>query len=117
MKQKRTWFNPPDSVGEVNNQPSETVPDQTLSVKEIMVRYARGLPLEGQRVPIWNGEEDDMPDPRTLDLAERQELAEEYREELQHIKKSHEKKTKNSNKGGDTKPEGTGEIPSTPDVP
>ena len=68
--------------------PSETVPDQTMSMRQILDRYARGLPLDA-KTPIWdeNAHEDSfMPDPRTLDLAERQELADSAKAELSAIK-------------------------------
>lgn len=70
--------------GEVNNQPSETVPDQAMSIKEIMTRYAKGLPLGGAKTPTWD-EEDDLPDLRTLDLEERAELKLLYEAELAEI--------------------------------
>lgn len=71
---------------EINTLPSATIPDQTMTIKQIMDRYARGLPLEGVKVPIYEGEDSDLPDPKTLDLAERQELKEQYQEELQELK-------------------------------
>lgn len=111
MKQKRTWFNPPEVIGEINNLPSETVPDQTLSVKEIMVRYARGLPLEGQRVPIWNGEDDDMPDPRTLDLSERQDFAEQAKEELKQLKNKKQKSDEKTPSSSPSNPSPTTDVP------
>lgn len=94
MRKIKHWLNSHEfeSRGEVNTMPSETVPDQTLSIREIMVRYSRGLPIDGAKVPIWEGEENDLPDPRTLDLAERQELAAEFEEEIRQIKKAHSKK-------------------------
>lgn len=70
---------------EVNEGVSLTVPDQTLTVSQILERYTRGLPLGG-KVPIYD-EEDTLPDVRTLDLAELQELREQYEEELFNIKK------------------------------
>ena len=77
-------------TGEVNNQPSETIPDQSMSIRTLLDRYSRGLPISGERTPIWQQGDDynDMPDPRTLDLAERQEYAEEYQQELKSLKKS-----------------------------
>lgn len=63
---------------------SMTVPDQSMSLKEILDRFARGLPVTGARVPMYD-EEDDMPDIRTLDLAERQEYAEHFKRELTDI--------------------------------
>jgi hypothetical protein len=66
-------------------QPSQTIPDQALSVREILQRYANGLPLGGTNEPIWEGEDGDGIDPRRLDLAERQELEIAARQELAEI--------------------------------
>jgi len=73
------------SDGEINNLPSQTIPEQTLSVRELLVRYAKGLPLDGMKQPIWEGEDGDPIDPRRLDLAERQELEIQARQELAEI--------------------------------
>jgi len=74
------------SDGEKNFGPSLTVPDQTMSIKEILDRYARGLPMEG-KVPIYEGEDGDGIDPRRLDLSERQELQMQYSLELEELTK------------------------------
>jgi hypothetical protein len=66
-------------------QPSMTVPDQSMSIKTILERYSRGLPVGG-RLDEYYDEEDTLPNPLTLDLAERQELAEEYKNEINEIK-------------------------------
>ena len=66
-------------------QPSMTVPDQTMSIRTILERYSRGLPIGG-RLDVLYDEENDLPDPRTLDLAERQELIENYSQEINEIK-------------------------------
>jgi hypothetical protein len=71
--------------GEVNNKPSETVPDQTMTMREILTRYAKGLPIDGAKTPLWEDGEGYAKDPDTLDLAEREELATAAREELQQI--------------------------------
>jgi hypothetical protein len=73
--------------GEWNYNPTLTVPDHTLSIRQILERHSRGLPLEGWRTPIWDGEDNELPDIRTLDLAERQELAELYQQELNNYNK------------------------------
>lgn len=73
------------TIEEVNNLPSETVPDQSMGVKEIMDRYAKGLPISGQRVPIYEGDTE-FPDVKHMDLAEIQELQERTAEELEQIK-------------------------------
>jgi len=66
-------------------QPSMTVPDQSMSIKTILERYARGLPVGG-RLDEYYDEEDTLPNPLTMDLAERQELAELYTQEINEIK-------------------------------
>ena len=71
--------------GQENNQESKTVPDQSMTLRELLVRYAKGLPLEGAKTPIWEGEEGFDIDPEKLDLADREELAEKAREELKAI--------------------------------
>jgi len=77
---------------EVNRLPSMTVPDQSMSIKELVTRYAQGLPLEGERVPIYNGEDDDMPDLTHMDLADREAYMLAARQELDEIKEKLNKK-------------------------
>lgn len=64
--------------GEVNNTPSLTVPNQAMTVKEIISRTQNGLSASGIRVPSYDGGEDptglDGRDFRTLDLSEKHEL-------------------------------------------
>lgn len=91
----------------VFTMPSETVPDQTMSMRTILERYARGLPIDGSiKTPIWDEHPEDgaMPDPRTLDLAERQEMAENAKAELEELK------TKLNKKAAAPKPEKTTEL-------
>ena len=68
----------------VFTEPSQTIPDATLSIRQILDRFARGLPVtDGRKVFYDDSETDDfLPDPRTLDLAERQEFAEQAKQEL-----------------------------------
>lgn len=70
---------------EVISEPSQTIPDQTMSIRELVKRYASGLPLGGSNNPIYEGEDGDGIDPRRLDLAERQELEIAARQELAEI--------------------------------
>lgn len=76
---------------ERNYMPSLTIPDQTMSIRTILERHSRGLPIDGVKVPIWDGEENDLPDWRRLDLAERQELAHLYTNEIKDIKQKYSK--------------------------
>jgi hypothetical protein len=70
---------------EINNLPSETIPDQSMSVRELLSRFANGLPLGGLKEQTYEGEDGDGIDPRRLDLAERQELEIAARQELAEI--------------------------------
>jgi hypothetical protein len=89
MKKFNTILNYKEYKGQVNKQKSLTVPDQALSIKEIMNRFARGLPIE-QFKPIYdeNIDEDSeyLPDPRTMDLAERQQFKEQILQEFETIR-------------------------------
>jgi hypothetical protein len=73
---------------EQSTKPSMTIPDQALTVKEILQRFARGIPLEQHNAIYEDVESPDdfLPDPRTMDLAERQQYAEMVKEELNHIR-------------------------------
>lgn len=88
---------------EVNDLPSETVPDQALSVKTILERYARGIPLtETGRVPIWytdqelqeNKEIEDIPDLERLDLSERMDILEAQKQKVKDMQVSLQRQEK-----------------------
>lgn len=69
---------------ERNHLPSMTIPDQSLTVSELVERNRRGLPLGGAKVPIWqeNPETEYLPDIEKLDLAEIQEMKENVAAEI-----------------------------------
>lgn len=71
--------------GEVNKLPSMTVPDQALDLKEIIRRFAAGIPLDVGKMPVFD-EDNDLPDFSKMDLADRQAYAEQFQEELNEIK-------------------------------
>lgn len=68
----KNHHNSKPTKGFVTTQPSKTVPDQTMSIKEILYKYAHGLPLESEKVPIYNGE-DEFPDFKRMDISEQHE--------------------------------------------
>lgn len=76
-----TWT---PSKGETSFRPSKTVPDQAMSIQEILRRYASGQPIGGMKVPLYEGE-DEFPDPNTMDLVDRQEYTEMVKNELKQI--------------------------------
>lgn len=102
----RSILNYQPGLGEINDQPSNTIPDQTLSIKEILNRYARGLPIGGQKFPIYEGEDNDLPDPRHLDLAERDELAQRYAEEMLELRRKHAQQPAQPVQGAEPNPTG-----------
>lgn len=75
-----------ETQGEVNNEPSLTVPDQTMSIREILERYARGLSVTDGRVPIYLGE-DEMPDLSKLDLVELHEMKFQVAQNIEALEK------------------------------
>jgi len=73
--------------GQTFTQPSLTVPDQTMSIRTIMERYARGLPIDGQKTPIYDTENLSTGlDPRKLDLVDIQEMGIEHKKTLKEHK-------------------------------
>lgn len=80
---RENWL--PDK--EPNNGISLTLPDQNLPIRTLIERYARGIPVPTKE-PIWEGEENDLPDPARMDYAERQEYAQKYAEEFLAIKQA-----------------------------
>lgn len=63
----------PIRKGHHSDLPSLFVPDQTMSIPELLIRYARGLPINGEKTPVYNGETD-LPDLNTMDLAEIEDM-------------------------------------------
>lgn len=82
--QFKTWFNydHEETPKEVNKEKSLTIPDQSLSVKDILYRFAQGLPLDdiqrgGCIYDAVDDEDDFTVDPLNqvgLDITERMEL-------------------------------------------
>jgi len=78
--------------GENNISPSLTVPDATMNIREIVKRYAQGIPMNGKE-PIFEGEEL-LPDIKYMDLADRQGYAQAYQSELNELKQKNQQNTK-----------------------
>lgn len=70
---------------QVTDQLSVTIPDMSLSIKEILQNHTRGIPMPSLE-EIYEGDDIYLPDIHTLDLAERQELKEQYQEQLKSIR-------------------------------
>lgn len=79
---------------EKNNGISNTIPDRTMSMREMMKRHASGIPIDAGHIPIYNGENDDLPDLATMDLADRQTVLENVEKEILEIKQRREDELK-----------------------
>lgn len=71
-----TWIESPTRFEVREFGESQTVPDMSMSVQEIMIRFASGRPLSFSRNLVYTGD-DYTPDLRSMDLSEIQELQEE----------------------------------------
>lgn len=92
----KTQYNATPSIGEINNEPSMTVPDQTLSMKDILRRFRQGLPITGAKAPVFDddGSEEYFPDLSKMDLADRQQAIEDAQVELASLKTKIEEEKK-----------------------
>lgn len=88
----QTYYDHNPFVGETNNLPSKTVPDQSMTIREIINRTRKGLPVTGVRVPVYNETEDGvMPDLRNMDISEIHELKMRIRQTEKDIRKKLQK--------------------------
>lgn len=74
--------------------PSDTVPGMAMSIQDLLRRHAAGLPLDGQRVPFYEGDENmedselqGHPDLSKMDLVDRQEYIESQQQRLDDLRK------------------------------
>lgn len=81
---------------ERNTLPSCTIPDQSMSIKEIVRRFASGLPIPTSRQPLWN--DSDEPDIAHMDLADREDYINERADELRALKQKISNHEKNKSK-------------------
>lgn len=75
------WFNFDSGHGKEDPKgQSMTVPDQSMSVQELLDRYVRGQDLP-MKQPIWNGEEE-FPDIAVMTPQERLDYARELQDNI-----------------------------------
>lgn len=89
MKESNLVFDP--ETGEMKPMPSCTVPDQTISIRDILDRSRKGQIISGALKGSFDST-DQMPDPRSLDYVERQEMMELAERELADIKQRQDKR-------------------------
>lgn len=83
----RTWINfkEEDHKGEKNTLPSKTQPDEVMSIKEMIIRHARGLPIHANEGVYLPEEIGYIPDIKTLDLTEIAEYRDQYQQSIERL--------------------------------
>ncbi len=88
-----------DYEGKICKTPSLTIPDQTMSMRKLMERYAQGLPLEGHTPKTAHyDEESNGINIKTLDLVDLEMLHDGNTVYIQELKKP-KQQPKQSNEG------------------
>lgn len=87
----RTWltFQLETTDQETPEGESETVPDMTLTIPELLERHTRGqaIPIAGNAIYS----EDELPDLSTLDLTEIAELREDVQADIQRLSQDYQR--------------------------
>lgn len=74
---------PKPSTGQKFTQASQTIPNETMSMRTILERYAKGLPTADFKNPIYDEEEVSQGiNPKTLDLADWEKMSREGNEKI-----------------------------------
>mgnify|MGYP000667838063 CR=1 FL=1 len=95
-------YNPSISEQETNNEPSQTIPDLSYTIRELLEKFAHGvMPPVGRDVVYDEDPDIDNPDPTrdpAFDLSDATRLKEESLEILQKQEDEQASKTKEANK-------------------
>lgn len=81
----RTPHNYKQEIPKISEMPSATVPDQTLSIPEILQRFAQGRPMTATTNLTYTGDEY-APEVRGMDLVDLDELKEKNQQEINRLK-------------------------------
>jgi len=68
---------------EYNNGVSETIPNMAMTVKELIARFASGMPLALGKQPIFEGDAEEVQDLDTMDLIELHQYYKELKQRKQ----------------------------------
>lgn len=94
MKAKN-WMNTSPSNGRTMFGPSQTIPDQTMSIREIMNRYVKGIPIENGKEPIYMEDDNQIGlNPRKLDLVDIQAMKLDNADNIVKLEERREKEQK-----------------------
>lgn len=81
---------PAPSVGQKFSGPKKVVPNQSMSLEEILSRFTRGEPLEIGRDAQFHESDDDLEKVSHMDLVDKAEFA----EKLEDTKRKYDKQEK-----------------------
>jgi len=89
MKVFKQWSNSKPTEGKKFTMPSLTVPDQTMSMRTILDRFAKGLPVVDGKEPLWDDDAETSSgiNPKMLDLVDLQELGMKNQDKIQRLEK------------------------------
>ena len=92
LKKVKNSLNYVSNDGRTFTQPSMTIPDQTISIKELVSRFAKGLPIAEGKTPIYDesGESEGI-DLRKLDLSEIYDLKKQVEWKIENAYKQTQK--------------------------
>lgn len=78
----KTHYNSEPEKGEINIKPSMAIPDMSLTIQEMIKRHTRGIPLSGNTMMEFTGEDDPLQgvNIKSLDLEELDALGRSIRE-------------------------------------
>lgn len=115
-----TWLNfrEEERTEEFNTLPSETQPDEVLTVREMLERHVRGLPVSGSEQGVYLPEEVGyIPDYRTLDLTEIDEYRKSYGEAIERYNNPEPAPAATANTDNGGKEHSTPDTPPTSPTP
>lgn len=97
-------FDPKKSKGFRNKKKSMTIPDLSMTIPEMLDRFARGLPINGERMPVYQMGNDDnnnetgdttfYPDVQNMDFAEAEAYMEATKKNYEEVRAKYEKENK-----------------------
>lgn len=84
-----TWYDRKEIPGEKSIGESMTIPNQALTMKEILLRFSRGQSIPGRMNDEWETEDDeDFSEYDKLDRFEKMDLAMQIKEQIQQTQQS-----------------------------
>ncbi|AXH77021.1 MAG: hypothetical protein [Microviridae sp.] len=91
-------YKPEYYPGFTNTKPSDTMPGQTLSVPEIIARYAQGIPVTNVSTPQFIGEDNEIININKMDISEVMKMKKDLEVFIAHTQTTMQKTMEDENK-------------------